>query len=123
KSPYWDTSAIVVVWDDSGGLYDHVPPPQLGYGGLGFRLPALVISPYVRAGTISHEQFEFGSILRFVENVWELGSLHQTDARANSIGDVLNYNQTPRRFVSIPAPVRPSFFLHEPPDDHPPDSE
>jgi phospholipase C len=123
ESKYWETCAVIVVWDDSGGLYDHVPPPQLGYGGLGFRLPALVISPYARAGVVSHEQFEFGSILRFIENVWNLGSLHQTDERAASIGDVLDFKQSPRAFQPIPAPLGESYFLHEKPSNRPLDDE
>lgn len=123
KSTYWGTSAIVVVWDDSGGFYDHVPPPQMGYGGLGFRVPALLISPYVRANVVSHEQFEFGSIVRFVEEVWSLGSLHQTDQRASSVGDVLDFNQSPRTFEPISAPLNASYFLHEKPSNRPVDSE
>ena len=50
-SQYWNTSAIVVVWDDWGGLYDHVPPPQLDYQGLGMRVPMLIVSPYAKKGS------------------------------------------------------------------------
>ena len=48
ESRFWDTTAIFVMWDDWGGLYDHVPPPYEDYDGLGFRVPLLVISPYAK---------------------------------------------------------------------------
>ena len=51
KSQFWDSTAIFVMWDDWGGLYDHVPPPHLDYDGLGFRVPLLVISPYAKQTT------------------------------------------------------------------------
>jgi phospholipase C len=72
ESPEWNTTAIVVIWDDWGGFYDHVAPPQLDYQGLGFRVPMLLISPYARPGYISHTQYEPASILKFVENNWFL---------------------------------------------------
>ena len=61
-SSLWNSTAIVVVWDDWGGFYDHVSPPQLDYQGLGFRVPMLVISPYAKQGYVSHTQYEFGSL-------------------------------------------------------------
>ena len=48
KSRFWNDTAIFVMWDDWGGLYDHVPPPHLDFDGLGFRVPLLVISPYAK---------------------------------------------------------------------------
>ena len=48
QSKEWSSTAIVIVWDDWGGFYDPVAPPQLDYAGLGFRVPALIISPYAR---------------------------------------------------------------------------
>ncbi len=59
--PYWGHTAIFVVWDDWGGFYDHVAPPQFNYYGLGFRVPLIAISPYARPGYVSHVQHEFGS--------------------------------------------------------------
>ena len=70
---------IVVIWDDWGGFYDNaVPPFQDKYGGLGFRVPMMIISPYAIAGTskqggyIANTPFEFGSILKYIENNWNL---------------------------------------------------
>jgi phospholipase C len=91
-SSYWKHIAIVVIWNDSGegNFYDNVAPPQLDPMGLGFRVPMLVVSPYAKHGYVSHTQYEFGSILKFIEENWNLGSLGSTDQRANSIGDVFD---------------------------------
>ncbi|HTA38206.1 MAG TPA: alkaline phosphatase family protein, partial [Candidatus Acidoferrales bacterium] len=64
-STFWDSTAIFITWDDSGGWYDHVPPPQLDYDGLGVRVPLIVVSPYARKSVVSHTPYEFGSILKF----------------------------------------------------------
>lgn len=109
QSKYWKDTAIVVTWDDWGGFYDHVPPPQLDYAGLGFRVPMLVVSAYTPKGLISHTQYEFGSILKFVEENWGLGSLHSTDVRANSIADCFDFTRRYlRKFRKITAgPYQP----------------
>ncbi|MGB6520742.1 MAG: alkaline phosphatase family protein, partial [Candidatus Cybelea sp.] len=122
QSSYWNSTAIVVVWDDWGGFYDHVAPPQLDYTGLGFRVPMLVVSPYAKPSYISHTQYEFGSILKFVEENFDLGSLGTTDQRATSIGDVFNFSQKPRKFSPIPAEFPRSYFLHERPSNMPVDT-
>ena len=122
-STYWDSTAIVVVWDDWGGQFDHVAPPQLDYDGLGFRVPMLVVSPYARKAYVSHTQYEFGSILRFIEDNWGLGRLNTTDSRANSIDDVFNFSQKPRPFQTVPAAKSLQFFLNEPISDEPVDTE
>ncbi|MGA8099741.1 MAG: alkaline phosphatase family protein [Candidatus Cybelea sp.] len=102
KSKYWNSTAIIVVWEDWGGWYDHVAPPQLDYAGLGIRVPMIVVSPYAKAGYVSHTQYEFGSIVRFVEDTWNLGRLGTTDTRAASIDDVFDFSQKPRKYSSIP---------------------
>lgn len=113
-SPMWKTTAIVIVWDDWGGHYDSVAPQQFGFGELGFRVPLLVVSPYVRAGTISHTPYEFGSILKFVEDNWGLHPMQAPDRRATSIGDVFDFSQKPRKFQPIPSQLSRRFFLNEP---------
>ncbi len=116
KSKYWKSTAIVVVWDDWGGFYDHVPPPQIDNQGLGFRVPLLVIAPYAKKGYVSHKGYEFGSILKFVENNWSLGTLHATDYRAPDFtNDFFNFAQAPRPFVKISAKYPQSYFEHRPP--------
>ena len=99
QSPYWNSTAIVVLWDDWGGWYDHVSPPQLDYLGLSYRVPMLVISPYAKKGYVSHTQFEFGSILKFTENVFNLPSF---GLRTNAPTD----SPTRSTFRRSPAPSR-----------------
>jgi phospholipase C len=123
ESRYWDSTAVVVVWDDWGGWYDHVAPPQLDYTGLGFRVPMLVVSPYAKAGYVSHTQYEFGSILKFVEDTFDLGRLGTTDKRATSISDVFDFNAAPRKFKPIRAKYSKTFFEHQRPSNSPVDTE
>ena len=102
NSKYWNSTAIVVVWEDWGGWYDHVPPPQLDYAGLGIRVPMIVVSPYAKTGYVAHTQYEFGSIVRFVEDTWSLGRLGTTDTRATGIDDAFDFTQQPRKFQQVP---------------------
>ncbi len=122
ESPYWANTAIIIVWDDWGGFYDHVPPPFLDhFGGLGFRVPMIVVSAYAPRGIsssyyVSHTQYEFGSILKFIENTFELGRLHTTDARATSIEeDCFDFSSPPRVFQQIPSSYSESYFLRQRP--------
>jgi hypothetical protein len=56
RSPCWGSTAVFLTWDDWGGFYDNVVPPDIDENGYGFRVPGLVISPYARAGYIDHQQ-------------------------------------------------------------------
>lgn len=128
ESPYWNTSAIIVLWDDWGGWYDNAPPPQPDYRGLGIRVPCLIISPYAKQNYVTHTQLEFGSILRFMEEVFSLppiGSPSQgyTDQRANSLDDAFNFSQSPRPFVPLQPKYPMSHFLHERPSNEPVDTQ
>ena len=124
ESSAWNSTAIVVVWDDWGGYFDHVAPPQLDYQGLGFRVPMLVLSPYAKTvGYVSHTQYEFGSILRFIERNWDLKSLGTTDVRSNSIGDMFDFQIAPRAFAAVPGSRSPSYFETRSPSFDPPDDE
>lgn len=119
KTKYWSSSVIIVVWDDWGGFYDNAAPPFSDqFGGLGFRVPMLLMSPYAIAGTgksgyVTHTQYEFGSIIKYIEQNWGLGSLKTSDERATSIGDVLNYSQSPRRFTKITSKLSIDYFMRE----------
>jgi phospholipase C len=121
---YWASTAIVVVWDDWGGFYDNATPPPGGdFGGLGFRVPMLIVSPYVPAGKVSHTQYEFGSILKFVEQTFQLGSMGTSDVRAQSIGNVFKFKSPPRTFTPIPSSRSRAFFLRETPSNMPVDTQ
>jgi phospholipase C len=91
----WNSTMIVLTWDDFGGFYDHVPPPKLNYISLGPRVPTVIISPYARAGTVDHHAYDFTSILKYIEDDFRLQPLTAYDRRAASIGSSLNYRQKP----------------------------
>jgi phospholipase C len=101
ETPYWDSTAIFIVWDGFGGWADHVTPPHLDNEGLGFRVPLIVVSAYALQGRVSHVQYETSSLLKFIEGTFGLPSLGATDARANSPTDCFNFNQSPRPFTPI----------------------
>ncbi|MGC1380700.1 MAG: alkaline phosphatase family protein [Candidatus Baltobacteraceae bacterium] len=133
ESPYWNSTAIIVLWDDWGGWYDNAAPPQPDYRGLGIRVPCLIISPYAKQGPsgpgyVSHTQYEFGSILKFIEEAYNLPyvgpqSKGYTDERANSLDDSFDFTQQPRPFVPIGSKYPLSHFLHEPPSHRPVDTQ
>lgn len=128
QSSYWDSTAIIVVWDDWGGFYDHVPPPFFDkWGGLGFRVPMIVISAYALGGGkknyVSHTQYEFGSVLKFVEDTFDLGSLGNTDKRATSMVDCFDFTQHARSFKVIPSEHDRTYFEHQRPSYQPVDTE
>ncbi len=126
---YWDDTAIIVVWDDWGGWYDHEPPKILAYpqGGYqyGFRVPCIVVSAFTPMGYISNTRQDFGSIARFIEHNFLIkeGYLNFADARTGA--DLLtffNFHQQPRTFTVVPAQLDAKHFLNDkspplPPDD------
>ena len=81
RSSYWRDSAIVITWDDTGGFWDHAPPhgfeicPDGSPCGDGTRVPALVISPYAKAGAIIGDFSDQDSVLKFAETVFGLPAL------------------------------------------------
>jgi phospholipase C len=121
KGPLWNSTAIFVVWDDWGGWYDHVKPPQLDRMGLGFRVPLIVISPWAKRHYVSHVQHEFGSILKFTELCLDLPSLRTTDERSDAFRDSFDFDQSPAAFTAIPTFRDAAFFedhqSEEVPDD------
>jgi phospholipase C len=124
ESKFWNSTAIFVFWDDWGGLYDPIPPPMEDYDGLGIRTGLLVISPYAKQNHVSKVRYEHGSILKFAEDVFDLGRLSASDTRANSpASDCFDFAQPPRPFVPIKAPKGTDFFLRQIDDGRPPDYE
>jgi phospholipase C len=96
NGPDWNSTAIFITWDDFGGLYDHVAPPVVDNWGLGPRVPFLIVSPYAKTGYISHTQYEFSSVLKFIEERFGLSPLTERDANANDTTDSFDFTQSPR---------------------------
>jgi phospholipase C len=121
KSKFWDSTAILIVWDDWGGWYDHVPPPQLDSMGLGFRVPLIVVSPYAKRAYVSHERHEFGSLLKFAEKTFGVGPLAASDARADDLSDCFDFDQAPSAYQSLAVKMTPADFAMQPPGQAPDD--
>ena len=95
-SPLWQHTAVFMTWDDFGGFYDHVPPPQVDPWGYGMRVPLLIISPYVKAHTVYHDVAQFGSVLRFIEARFGLAALGNRDqVGTNDLMDAFDFTQQP----------------------------
>jgi phospholipase C len=95
QGPDWNSTVIFLTWDDFGGFYDHVPPPTEDQFGLGMRVPMIVISPYAKSCYISHVQYEFSSVLKQIEEWFDLSSLHTRDQGSNDFSDAFDFTRTP----------------------------
>ena len=117
RSPDWPSTAIFLAWDDWGGFYDHVAPPEVDVNGYGLRVPGIVISPYARHHYIDHQTLSFDAYLRFVEDDFLGGQRLDpaTDGRPDSRPDVretnpalgnlladFNFDQPPRPPLLLP---------------------
>ena len=120
RSTAWSSSAFMLTYSNWGGWYDHVAPPRIDDYGYGFRVPALLVSPYARQGHIESSELDFTSILRFIEDNYNLKPLTARDASANSIAPAFDFSEPPRepQFVSAqsdapaaPAPRRAGVYL------------
>ncbi len=117
KSPDWNSTAIFLSWDDWGGFYDSVVPPRVDGNGYGFRVPAIIMSPYARRGVIDHQILSSDAYLKFIEDDF-LGGARlnpSTDGRPDPRPDVrenepilgnlisaFNFSQPPRRPFLLP---------------------
>lgn len=90
--PQWQSSAILLTWDESGGYWDHAIPPQVDTFGYGFRVPMIVISAYAKSSTVIHEQMDHTSILKFIAQNWNLPSLTSREANANNMYSCFNFS-------------------------------
>jgi phospholipase C len=123
SSPYWSSTAIFITWDDWGGWFDHISPPQLDAMGLGYRVPLIVVSPFAQQGYVSHVQHEFGSVMKFTEEAFNLPSLGLIDSRADDLIDCFNFGQARIHFVPIRTGAPPNFYLRQKRSTEPPDNE
>jgi phospholipase C len=114
NSSYWSSTAIFIIWDDWGGWYDHVAPTIYDQYTYGFRVPLIVVSPYiVSPGYVSHVKHDFGSILKFTEDVFGLPSLGYADSRADNLSDFFNFSNQGTAFHPIPARYDQNYFLND----------
>lgn len=128
EGPKWLKTLMILVYDEHGGYYDHVPPPAAlapdsiapvvesgestydGYARYGFRVPSIVIGPYAKHSHVSHVLYDHTSILAFVERKWNLRAMTYRDANANDLTDFLDLDAMARReptfpkLPSLPAP-------------------
>jgi phospholipase C len=115
NSPFWDSTAIFITWDDWGGWYDHVSPPLIDAMGPGFRVPLLVVSPYARRGYVSHHFHEASGFLSFIEKNFDLGTLGARDAGSDAYADCFDYQQPPTPFHAIKTRRSADELMHEAP--------
>lgn len=118
KSPAWSKTVLVITYDEWGGFYDHVPPSPAPIpdadraagnvdGLVGFRVPAIVISPFAKREQVSHTRFDHTSILRMIEERWRLTPLTVRTKTANSLGKALDMHQERRSVPQYPVPFVP----------------
>lgn len=93
KSQYWSSSVVFLTWDDYGGFYENVAPLEVDAHGYGPGLRLLVISAYARPDYITNQLGSFGSILRFIEERFNLRHLTARDERASDMSDAFDFNQ------------------------------
>jgi len=105
SSTYWNSSAILITWDEGGGYYDHVAPPQVlridhdfdhSLSGYGQRVPFLVISPYAKENYVSETVLNHMSIVRFIEYNWELPVLNRDVMNSNDLLEFFDFASLPR---------------------------
>jgi phospholipase C len=125
KCDYWgnnsnDATAILIVWDDWGGWYDHKPPAVLAAGQgayqLGFRVPFIVVSAYTPAQLVDNNRHDFGSIVRFIEHNFLIpeGALTFADARASTdLTSFFDLGQAARPYGTVAAKVGAAFFIND----------
>lgn len=114
-SRFWKSTAIFILWDDWGGWFDPVKPVYEDYDGLGFRIPLVIVSPYARQCSVTHTQYETASVLRFMEDAFDLAPMAKSDSRANDPANdrsVFDFSQKPRKFKKI-AGAKPAGYWFE----------
>lgn len=125
KSPDWRSTAIFLSWDDWGGFYDHVVPPQVDRAGYGLRVPSIVISPYARRGYVDHQVLSSDAYLKFIEDDFLGGQRLDpaTDGRPDPRPDVRENQPQLGNLVNdfdfSQQPLRPLLLATNPPTDSP----
>ncbi|HEY7659709.1 MAG TPA: alkaline phosphatase family protein [Actinomycetota bacterium] len=101
----WEHTALFLTWDEWGGFFDHVPPPEVDDIGFGFRVPMLVLSPYAKRGYVDDAEGEFSSPLRFIEDNWGLPYLTERIRRTHNFEHVFDFDRNPRRDARPAPPI------------------
>jgi phospholipase C len=115
ESPQWRRGALFIVYDEWGGFFDHVPPPRTpddrqsakpedDWGQMGFRIPAVTISPFVKRGAVSHATLGFESILKLISYRFALGHLNKRHRYAYNIGRAMEWQRPNFEPPSLPDP-------------------
>lgn len=105
QSKYWNSTVIIVMWDNYGSYFDTVPPPQVDPDGLSFRVPGIVISPYAKHNYVNHNTYCFGSTLKLMELIYNISNLTARDGPNSVCGNLLSsfdFNQQPQPPHIIP---------------------
>lgn len=109
RSTAWSSSALLISYDDSGGWYDHVPPP---HPGMGLRVPAILVSPYSPVGTVGHRQLETASIPQFIQGNWRLPPGAGPQPTSAQLRNMFHFSAPPRAAETIPlVPTTPPTAL------------
>ena len=95
KSSYWQSTAIVLTWDDYGGFYDNVPPPVVDKYGEGFRVPTLVISPWAKPHYIDNTVYEFASLIKLADTLFAIQPTAPRVINASNMMNSFNFAQVP----------------------------
>jgi len=91
RSPQWGKILVVVTYDENGGFWDHVPPPQGDQFGPGTRIPALIVSPFVKRGFVDHTAYDTTSILKFITRRFGLQPLPGVRQAMGDLTDALSF--------------------------------
>jgi phospholipase C len=117
ESPQWKRGALFIVYDEWGGFFEHVVPPRVpddrndldinkDYGQMGFRVPAVLVSPYARRGHVDHTQWGFESILKMIRYRYGLAPLTKRDSYARNIARAFDFgSKPPLGLPSLPDPA------------------
>jgi phospholipase C len=120
NSSSWKNSALFLTYDENGGFYDHVPPPEAclpddippifspelipgTYDRLGFRVPFVLVSPYAKRHYVSHVTYDHTSILKFIETKFNLPALTNRDANADSMLDLFDFENPNFSIPNLPS--------------------
>ncbi|MBB5619334.1 phospholipase C [Pedobacter cryoconitis] len=91
NGPNGKDAVIILTYDENGGFWDHIAPPQIDKWGPGTRIPALIISPFAKKGYVDHTSYETVSILSFIEKRWDLKPLNNRDKQADPLSHAFDF--------------------------------